>query len=67
MSRRTRVAMLAGGVAGGAAAGAAAAHLVNTDLGPFYGGLVPPLTAARAGRGCLVSPIRDRRGRDFEP
>ena len=39
---------------GGAAAGAAAAHLVNTDLGPFYGGLVPPLTAPRAGRGCLV-------------
>ena len=44
MSRRARVATLAGGVAGGAAT-AAEAHLVNTDLGPFYGGLVHPLTA----------------------
>ena len=44
MSRRTRVATLAGGVAGGTAT-AAEAHLVNTDLGPFYGGLVHPLTA----------------------
>jgi urease accessory protein len=44
MSRRTQVATLAGGVAGGTAT-AAEAHLVNTDLGPFYGGLVHPLTA----------------------
>ena len=44
MSRRTRVATLAGGAAVGAAT-AAEAHLVNTDLGPFYGGLVHPLTA----------------------
>jgi hydrogenase/urease accessory protein HupE len=36
--------MLTGAVAGGAAS-AAEAHLVNTDLGPFYGGLVHPLTA----------------------
>jgi hydrogenase/urease accessory protein HupE len=44
MSRRALVAMLAGAVAGGAAP-AAEAHLINTDLGPFYGGLVHPLTA----------------------
>ncbi len=44
MSRRARVATLAGGVAGGAAT-SVEAHLVNTDLGPFYGGLVHPITA----------------------
>ena len=44
MSRRAWVATLAGGAAGGAAT-LAEAHLVNTDLGPFYGGLVHPLTA----------------------
>ena len=44
MSRRVWVALLAGTVAG-AVAPVAEAHLVNTDLGPFYGGLVHPLTA----------------------
>ena len=44
MSLRARVATLAGGVSGGAAT-SAEAHLVNTDLGPFYGGLVHPITA----------------------
>jgi urease accessory protein len=44
MSRRAWVTTLVGAVAGGAAR-AAEAHLVNTDLGPFYGGFVHPLTA----------------------
>jgi urease accessory protein len=44
MSRRAWVATLVGGVAGGAAR-AAEAHLVNADLGSFYGGLVHPITA----------------------
>ena len=44
MSRRAWVATLAGSAAAGSAT-SAEAHLVNTDLGPFYGGLVHPLTA----------------------
>jgi urease accessory protein len=44
MTRRARVAALAGGIAGFVAP-SAEAHLVNNDLGPFYGGLVHPLTA----------------------
>jgi urease accessory protein len=44
MSRRAWIALLAAAVPASAAP-AAEAHLVNTDLGPFYGGLIHPLTA----------------------